>query len=111
MTCKTCNELGHGLVTSKKCKHHDDYKAWKATNPAKGAKHQPPNDDNNQQQVDNNVDDSHEAQTARDRGDCDMLDSMPLVDDKDDDGMDLFFDKFDILPPDEEDCDDSDKEN
>jgi len=52
-----------------------------------------------------------EAQTARDRGDCDMLDSVPSVDDNDDDGVDLFFDAFDVLPPDEEDCDNSNEEN
>jgi len=116
MLCKTCLELGHGLVTSKKCKHNDDYKAWKATNPPKGAKHKPPTDDSNQEQLDNHsIDDSPEAQTARDRGDCDLLDSLPLVDDDDDDGMDLFFDAFDIMPPPDDDVvidhPDSNKEN
>jgi len=117
MLCKTCLELGHGLVTSKKCKYNDDYKAWKATNPPKGAKYKPPTDDSNQEQLDNHsIDDSPEAQTAQDRGDCDLLDSLPLVDDDDDDdGMDLFFDAFDVMPPPDDDVvidhPDSNKEN
>jgi len=110
LKCRTCKEMGHGLVTSSKCKHNADYKAWKATNPPKGAKFNPPNED-----VDDDDDDdvpatmdTGEDQAERDRGDCDLMDQLPL-DDEDydcDDGVDKFFDAFEFMAD-----DDSDKEN
>jgi len=113
MICKTCEECGHGMVTSSKCKHHAECKAWRATKPPKGAKFKPTitNTQHAQQQpqlassVDNNDndDDSPEAQAERDAEECDLMDALPL----DDDGMELeFFDAFEHLEE-----DDSDKEN
>jgi len=113
--CKTCNGLGHALVTNSKCKCHKEYKEWKATKPPKGSKFVPQVVDNGgklessiSEESDGNATtanaDSPEAQSLRDADKCDLMDSITL-DDDDDDGMEDFFDVFES--PD----DDSDKEN
>lgn len=120
MRCRTCKEPGHGMVTSRKCKHNNQHKAWRGTNPPKKAKFKPvPIDgDANSQQATTSTDasaeanaividdDSPEAQTGRDAQECHLMDSLPLDDDDDDDGMAL-FDAMECLFDD----DDSDKEN
>jgi len=109
MTCRTCKEIGHGLVTSSKCKHNADWKALKATKPPKGAKFEPPNCDDDPTSIDAaESSGSVESPLERDRGDCDLMDQLPLDECDYDDGMDKFFYAFEF-PRDGDDNDD--KEN
>jgi len=111
--CKTCKQMGHALVTSAKCKHNDEHKAWRATKPPKGSKFQPAaeelesddSDDDNNESTPVAID-SQEEQTKRDASECDLMDSIPL-DDDDSDGVAEFCDAFERF----EDSNDSDKEN
>lgn len=112
--CRACKEVGHGLVTSRKCKHNKEYKEWKATNLPKGAKFKPQNSDVNQQD-DPVIDvadklDTPEAHVEQDWGKCDLLDQLPLDGNDNNDGMDKFFDAFKFMRCDS-DGNYSDKEN
>jgi len=75
-TCSTCHEAGHAMVTNKKCKYHDEYRAWKATKPAKGVKFPMPieegaNDDDDGD-VQPSFNDDDEDQAARNTAECDI---------------------------------------
>ena len=111
--CNTCNATGHGMVTSKACKHHEAWKLWRATNPRRGTKFVPPSHDSapvggdaaaaeadtqapSEQTVDatEDIEDTPEKQLKRDADECDKLDCMDLDCSSDDDDLDCFFDAY-----------------
>jgi len=108
------------MVTNSKCKYHQQYKAWRATNPPKKAKFKPIDDNNTQQGATATTatdastqkdDDSPEAQAERDAEECDLMDSLPLDDDDDDDDGMEFFDAMESFYNDDYADADNDKEN
>jgi len=110
-----CKELGHALVTNSKCKHHQEYKTWRATKPPKGSKFTPAAEAGRESDNSDDDDDDHPAaqadapdeQTKRDAAECDLMDSIPLEDD-DSDGMVEFFDAYERF---DDSINDSDKDN
>jgi len=102
MACRTCHRRGHGMVTSKACKHHLEWKAWRATKPKRGATFIPTaadpaegsdnDDDDNIANIE--LDNTPEQQLQRDTEECERLDCLEL--DGNDGDLDCFFDAMEF---------------